>query len=57
MKHKTKNLYYLGDWSQAGYQQGKGIVYAPEEYLYYGDFDSVPHGHGTLESLADRYVY
>ena len=57
MRHKTKDLFYLGDWSQVGYPQGKGIIYAVNEYVYYGDFDSVPHGDGVLESISDKYVY
>jgi len=57
MRHKTKDLFYLGDWSQGGYPQGKGIIYAVNEYVYYGDFDSVPHGDGVLESISDKFVY
>ena len=50
-------MYYLGDWSQAGYQQGKGVIFVQDEYAFYGDFDTVPHGHGVLESFSSRYVY
>lgn len=56
-KHKVKDLYFLGDWTEAGYQQGKGIIYSVDEYIYYGNIDTVPSGTGVLESLVDQYIY
>ncbi len=31
MKHKIKGLYYLGDWSEGGYQYGNGIIYNSDD--------------------------
>lgn len=47
----------MGEWDPAGYQRGKGILYKPQEYFYFGEFDSVPHGHGVFESFKDKFTY
>jgi hypothetical protein len=36
---------------------GQGIIYAPEKYAYYGEFDEVPHGRGKLISYKHDLIY
>ena len=57
LKHKTKDIYYFGDWDVNGYQKGPGILYKTDDYFYYGDFDTAPNGKGVYESLAYKYIY
>lgn len=41
----------------AGYQKGQGIFYRPGDFLYEGNFDSVPHGNGVLYDLKNGFTY
>lgn len=56
-RHRANDEYYLGEWDVAGYQKGRGIFYRPGELLFYGNFDSVPHGKGVLEDFKNEFVY
>ena len=49
--------YYLGNWDQAGYQKGEGLLYKPGDLYYKGNFDSIPHGNGILHDLKNEVVY
>ena len=48
MKHKFYDKYYIGEWNQEGYPQGKGALLVPDSFLYYGEFDKVPNGEGIV---------
>lgn len=57
MKHKSLDKYYLGVWNQEGNQEGFGILYEPQSYFYYGEFNLVPNGKGKLELIKQGIVY
>lgn len=57
MKHKYYDKYYVGEWSQDGYPDGKGVLYVPDYFLYHGHFDKTPSGQGTVELFRERIRY
>lgn len=47
-KHHEREEYYFGEW-EGGFRKGLALVYAANQYLYYGQVDRVPHGTGLLK--------
>lgn len=56
MKHKTQEEFYKGEWKD-GFQNGKGILYIPHKFAYFGDFDKTPHGEGKKIFYEARITY
>ena len=57
MKHKFLDKYYVGEWNEKGFPQGKGIMLKPEKYVYYGEFNKIPNGVGSVELFQEQIRY
>lgn len=57
MKHKFYDKYYIGQWNQDGYPEGKGVLLVPDTFLYHGEFHNTPSGKGIVELFRDKIKY
>jgi hypothetical protein len=55
MKHKEKEEYYLGEWSD-GIKKGRGLSFRQGEYLYYGSFGKAPRDNGYLKLYKQQLI-
>jgi hypothetical protein len=36
MKHKYYDKYYVGQWNENGFPEGRGVLLVPDSFIYHG---------------------